>query len=193
MNVPYLRQLAFERFINLLLNKSAGDTRTTEQLRQIAAREVVQEARREARIDSKLHVGAHSQNTTANAFETLFKSAWKIVKNQKVYAELMQRRSFAHNGKNSKITPTIIDAPIVCEEQLPDVRKLPNDNVVTFPVFGSPSRQQLIPDGEGSIYPARYHSQVTQAWRDSISQNESIKRERELRSIQYRNSHKYVG
>jgi hypothetical protein len=189
MNVPYLRQLAFERFISLLLNKSKGDTRSTEELRQAAAREVV----REQRIAGKSQSTPFSQNTTANSFETLFNRIWKIVTNQRAYAELIQRGNLGKVRK-LKITPTIIDAPIVCDEPNVD-----NVNIVQFPkkekaaplVVTGNGGAKLIEDEE---FIPRFIDQTTSNWRASIQQNQAIAKEREARSIQHRNqSSRWIG
>jgi hypothetical protein len=187
MNVPYLRQLAFERFINLLLTKHPKDQRTTEQLRQIAARQVVQEARREARINGKSQAGAHSQNTTTSPLDTLLNRIWRIVSNQRTYAELMQRRNLDKVSK-SKITPTIIDAPIVCDEPAPvQVRRTADskDNVITFPVVSGIGSSAKALDDEPDLFIPRFIDPVTTAWRQSISENQKRAEEKRIRSLAY--------
>jgi hypothetical protein len=199
MNVPYLRQLAFERFMNLLLNKSAGDTRTPEELRQIAARQVVKEAQREARITAaKSQPTPQTENTYTPAFESLFKSAWKIVSNQRVFAELMQRRNFLNDPRNSKITPTIIDAPIVCDEPNgASTRHL--NNIVAFPkhapLLSTSLRTATLLDQQEFPKLGGMADETINNFHASIRQNEAIAKERERRSIQYRSQQKqkYVG
>jgi hypothetical protein len=196
MNLPLLRQKAFERFIGLLLNKSKGDTRTPDQLRQIAARQVVQEARREARINGKSQTGPHFQNTPANAFETMLNRISKIVTNQRLYAELMQRRSF---DKVSKllITPTIIDAPIVCDEPMPVQVRRPadsKDNLITFPVVSGISSAKQLDDAE---FPklGGMADEVRNNWRASCQENLERQKQREIASAAHRAKLKssYVG
>jgi hypothetical protein len=172
MNVPYLRQLAFERFINLLLNRSAGDTRTPEQLRQIAARQVVQEARREARINKST-----PNNPNASGFDLLFAKIWRVCQNMQAHAE-MRRKSQA----TPKPEITIDCNPVIVNE--------PFENVVQFPkpaplLSTSLRTAELLPEHE---FPrlGGMADEVTSNWKASIQQNQQIAKEREAASARHR-------
>ena len=179
-----LRSLAQDRFLELWLYRSKDDQRTADQMRKLAAKQIV----REQRIAAKSQTPPHSQITTANAFETLFNRIWKIVTNQRLYAELMQRRNFSGDPKNSKITPTIDANPIIADEPI-------TTNIVKFPkaaplVVAGNGGAKLIEDEE---FIPRFIDQTTSNWRASIQQNQAIAKEREARSLQHRNQSKYVG
>jgi hypothetical protein len=193
MSAAWLRHLAFERFVALTLTRDKNDKRTPDELRQIAAREVVQEARREARINGKSQTGPLSQNTPANAFETLFNRIWKIVSNQRTYAELMRRKSQA--VPKPKIT--IDSNPVIVDERI-NGRNV-TSNIVAFPKHApllstSLRTAELLPEHEFPKLGGMADETINN-FHNSILQNESIARERERRSIQHRNSQqqKYVG
>jgi hypothetical protein len=190
MDASRLRSLVQDKFLSLVIHRSAGDDRTREQLYRQAAREIV----REQRLNAKSQTTPFVQTTTATAFETLVSRLWKIVCNQRLHAELMQRRKLPETG-NSKITPTIDANPIVCDEP---ITPAPATNVIPFKpepaaplVIAGNGGAKLLNDQE---FAAKYHSPVTNAWRQSIEVNERIKREREIRSIQHRNQQsRYIG
>ena len=189
MDAAYLRSLAQDRFLELWLYRSKDDPRSADQMRKLAAKQIV----REQRIAAKSQSTPVSQNTPTSAFEILFARIWKIVSNQRLYAELMQRRNLPTVG-NSKITPTIIDAPIVCDE--PNTTSTSHlNNIVKFPkaaplVVAGNGGAKLIEDEE---FIPRFIDQTTSNWRASIQQNQAIAKEREARSLQHRNQSKYVG
>jgi hypothetical protein len=193
MNVPYLRELAFERFISLLLNRSEGDTRSGAELRQIAARQVVNEAQREARLAAKSQTTPLVENTSSNSFEVLFAKIWRIVTTQATYRELMQRRKSQATPK-PKITidsnPVIVDEPVNWSDVTPNVVQFPTPAPLV--VSGIRSATRL----DDSQFPklGGMADETTNNWRNSILQNESIAKERERRSLEHRNSqNKYVG
>jgi hypothetical protein len=184
MDAARLRSLAQDRFLELWLYRSKDDQRSADQMRRIAAKQVV----REQRIAAKSQTPPHSQITTANAFETLFNRIWKIVSNQRLYAELMQRRSLQTVCK-LQITPTIDANPIIADEPI-------TTNIVQFPkaaplVVAGNGGAKLIEDEE---FIPRFIDQTTSNWRASIQQNQAIAKEREARSIQHRNqSSRWIG
>jgi hypothetical protein len=179
MNAAHLRLQAFERFIVLLVNKRRGDTRSVEQLRQAAAREVVREARLAARAEP-------SNFTTINPnspFDLLFARISAIAARMNWHAEQRNKPAPA-----PKAEPRIEHNPVVCID--PPAAA----NVLPFPaplvVTGSRSAQ-LLADGE---FPARYHDRTTRNWRESIARNAEIGKQREAASAARRNSpSKYVG
>jgi hypothetical protein len=185
MSASYLRMLAGERLISLLLNRSPKDKRSIEALRIEAAKQVVKEARRTER----LAVPSHERPTLSNAFEILFARIWRTVQNAKQFERLMARKN-----STPPVEPTQHDNPVIVSEPA-----TPASNIVAFPVDvplvrADFSSAKLIPDGEGSEFPARYHSPVTDAWRQSCELNNRIRAERERRSAQLRNqSSRYVG
>ena len=183
MDAAYLRSLAQDRFLELWLYRSKDDPRSADQMRKLAAKQIV----REQRIAAKSQTPPHSQITTANAFETLFNRIWKIVTNQRTYAELMQRNSTG--GNNPPVKPSIIDAPLIINDESTTT------NIVQFPkaaplVVAGNGGAKLIEDEE---FIPRFIDQTTSNWRASIQQNQAIAKEREARSLQHRNQSKYVG
>jgi hypothetical protein len=111
--------------------------------------------------------------------------------NANATAELMRHKS---TPAPAPITPTIADAPIECSEPItPSNNVLPLRQEQPAPLLHATfSSATLIPDTE---FAARYHDRVTKAWRQSISQNEAIARERHKRSLEYQAAikGKYVG
>jgi hypothetical protein len=182
-NTTNLRRLAGERFVQLLLGRAPTDQRTTEQLRQAAAREVVKEARRAERLTAP----THERPTPSNAFEVLFAKIWRTVQNARQFDKLMARKKAPDNVKS--FMPTIDANPVIVSEPQ-------TNNVVAFPpdaplVRANFSSAKLIDDAE---FPSRYHDQTTSNWRASIQQNESISKLRAERSAQLRSQQpKYVG
>jgi hypothetical protein len=183
-----LHQLARDRFLSLLIHRAAGDTRTGDQLRKEAAKQIV----REARIAANYNRGAQTELATTSAFETLCKRLWQIVTNRRQYDELMKRRKPSSAERRGTVVPTILDAPIEVVDEPPNRSSTTDlkDNVVTFPIVSGIGTANLIPDQE---FASRFHDQTTSNWRQSIQQNESIAKLRAQRSAQHRNSSKYVG
>ena len=181
-NASYLRMLAGERFLQLLLNRPANDKRSVEELRKVAAKEVV----REQRIAAKEATHSHAKPTLSNAFEVLFSRIWRTVQNARQFDGLMARK----NSTPPQAEPSITMAPLVVNEPA-----TPTSNIVQFPpnaplVRASFSSAKLIDDAE---FPSRYHDQTTSNWRASIQHNESINKLRADRSAQLRNASRYVG
>jgi hypothetical protein len=177
MSASYLRALAHERFVALLLNKSKGDTRSNDQLRQAAAREIIREARSN-------RSSASVPSTHNGGFELLFQRIWKICQNMAAHADMRTVPARAET-----VTPTIIAAPIVCNEPVSVSARAENENVVSFPVITGTGKQ-LIPDSE---FPARFVDQTTNNWRASISQNEQIQKQRAEASARHRQTSRYLG
>jgi hypothetical protein len=182
MSASYLRMLAHERFINLLMNRRAtGDKRDNDTLRKVAAREIINEERARGSTGS-------SPTTPSTGFENLFQRIWKIVQTMNHFADLDRNLKAEHSTFKSA-EPTITDNPVIADEQFSQTReKL--DPVVTFPVVTGNGRQS-IPEAE---FPNRFGAadEVTNSWRSSIELNNQIRAERERRSAQLRKP-KYVG
>jgi hypothetical protein len=182
MDAARLRSLAQDRFLELWLYRSKDDQRSADQMRKLAAKQIV----REQRIAAESQATPQAENTSTPAFETLFNRIWKIVSNQRLYAELMQRRK---SEAAAKPKVTIIDNPIVADDPV-------TTSIVQFPkaapllaVSGN-GGAKLIDDQE---FIPRFIDQTTNNWRASIQQNQQIVKEREARSIQHRNQSRWIG
>jgi hypothetical protein len=180
MSASYLRMLAHERFLALLLNRAPTDKRSNDTLRTQAAREIIRETRGEGSNGS-------APTTASNGFELLFHKIWRICQNMAAHAD--QRRNSPRSGE-LQVTPTITAAPLVVDEPPFSRHGRENGNTVTLPSF-SGTGKQLIDSAE---FPNRFGAadEVTNSWRRSIEFNESLKAERERRSAQLRKP-KYVG
>jgi hypothetical protein len=185
MSASYLRHLAGERLISLLLNKSPNDKRSIEQLRIEAAKQVV----REQRIANKST--APSTPTPNTPFELLFAKIWRICQNMNAH-ELMQRGKSQATPK-LEITPA--SNPVVVNDTPVSLT-----NVLAFPTKEKPApllstslrTAELLPDHE---FPrlGGMADETTNNWRASIQQNEQIAKQREIASARHRSQQKYVG
>jgi hypothetical protein len=181
-----LHALARDRFLDLLIHRAKGDTRSLDELRRAAARQVV----REARIAAKTTAPTIQPNAS-NALDVLIAKLWRIFSNMNAHAELMARK----NAPAPPIRPKPSDNPVI----ITDEPITPATNVIPFkPEPAAPlvsatfSSATIIPDTE---FAARYHDRVTEAWRASIQVNAEINRERQARSAAYQAAAKsnYVG
>jgi hypothetical protein len=165
---PYINLLAVrERAFSLLLNRRAGTKpRPLTELERIAAWEIAREHR-----SKKSKPIDDTKITADNAQEHLFSKIWRIV----------QSMNAAKDAPAPAPAPTILDAPIECSEpaQASNIVAYPPSAVLVSAPF---SHAQLLDE---NLFAAKYHSQTTAAWKQSIRINEQIKREKERRSSAY--------
>jgi hypothetical protein len=182
MDAARLRSLVQDKFLSMLIHRSAGDTRTREQLYRQAARETVREERLRQKFSP--NTNTHTPVTASNAFDQLVGKLWGIIERRKSTSIVP--------GRGQLPQPSIISNPVI----IADEPITPATNVIPFRETAAP----LVVAGNGGAkllddqqFAAKYHSPVTQTWRQSIAQNQRIAKEREARSIQHRSQQKYVG
>jgi hypothetical protein len=179
---PYINLLAVrERAFSLLLNRRAGTKpRSLTELERIAAWEIAREhrAKKSKPIDA-------TKITADNVQEHLLSRIWRIVQSMNAAKDAP--------APAPAPTPTILDAPIECSEPAQA------SNIVAYPpsaaLVSAPfSNAKLLDE---NLFAAKYHSQTTMAWKQSILQNREIAAEKQRRSSAYqaamRSGTKYVG
>jgi hypothetical protein len=183
MNTANLRRLAGERFVQLLLGRAPTDTRSADQLRREAARQILHENRGQGSTGK-------ASSTGSGGFEILFARVWQICCNMAAHADM--RRSSSEHSEELQITP---DAnPIIADEQFPNIRKSPDDTAVTLPVFSNGGVKQLIPDHEFPRFGMA--DEVSNNWRQSILENQERAKQRDIASARHRSQQantRYVG
>jgi hypothetical protein len=187
-NLDYLRSQIFGRFIELALDNS--DDKSTEELRQEASRQIVQETREERRaaVLAASPFSNSDADTSDGALDTIVAKVWKICENQRISKRLVRAaKRRRRKSQEGVVSPNVMALNPI---EVADPTSISLSEPTAPLLHTSFAGPKLIPQSD---YTNGLKCRELENLYASIEQNEQIRKHREAQSAAHRNRMKYVG
>jgi hypothetical protein len=179
-SVPYINTHAIRELALSLRLQGRG---SAQECQRLAAKIVARREREQAKATGAPPAG---KLTVHNAADWVISKIMRMVANANATAELMRKKPAP-----PPVEPRIDCNPVVVVESQSNVTQYPPSAALVSAPF---SHAQLLDE---NLFAAKYHSQTTMAWKQSILQNQEIAAEKQRRSSAYqaamRSGSRYVG